>query len=594
MIKIGEKYGQFLIKAEIGRGGMGTIYHAVDIMLNREVALKIIHPQFADDAQLMERFKIEAMTQARMNHPNIVLIFSFNKIDTDYVIAMEYVDGHSLKELLQKKRQLSIQEASHYVEQILNGLQFAHQHNVIHRDIKPANILITHDQRVKLSDFGIAKVFGSQGLTKTGMLVGTPWYTSPEQIVGKDVDFRADLYSLGITFYEMLTGRVPFDSDNNSEFQIQKAHLETPPARPSIYNAEIGLRLEKFILQALQKKVEKRFQNAAEMLAELRQLQEHVTRITAVIKGAKDVPKGSRPAKGRSRLRPLPIVILLFVVMAVAGLTFWKGGGWFKSLFPKKAAEPVSVQTPAEKAITAGESKGNAVTQQQGELGKSPAVTVPGGSTKSENVSVEATQKNVQPGVTGKPPGVTDSAAAEQKATSEQQNATPGGTPVSVDAEVQRLRSMLDNENLAEADQLAQELLQRAPETRFYPLLGRAKFMMNNFPEAEKLWLQALAANEWLTLGFLHRHEPKGIGCLGQLRFKKGILIFDSKANPSHSFVFKSENVDAIRKTVDQDGITITASINDRQLEEDLVLLIKKNRRDKEAFLVQFFNRYIL
>jgi len=233
MIKIGEKLGHFLIRAEIGRGGMGTIYYALDTMLNREVALKIVHPQLADNEQLMERFKIEAMTQARLNHPHIVMIFSFNRIEDEYVIAMEYVEGRSLKELLQEKKQLHPAEAVDIVTQVAEGLRYAHAHNVIHRDIKPANILLGKDGAVKISDFGIAKIFGSQGLTKTGMLVGTPWYTSPEQIVGHEIDFRTDLYSLGVTFYEVLTGRVPFDSETNSEFQIQKAHLETPPPRPS-------------------------------------------------------------------------------------------------------------------------------------------------------------------------------------------------------------------------------------------------------------------------------------------------------------------------------------------------------------------------
>jgi len=241
MIKIGEKLGHFLIQAEIGRGGMGTIYFAVDTMLNREVALKAIHPQLADNQQLMDRFKIEAMTQARMNHPNIVTIFSFNKIDDQFIIAMEYVEGKSLKELLQTKKRLAPAEAIDIIIQVAEGLSYAHVQNVIHRDIKPANILLAKDNKVKISDFGIAKVFGAQGLTKTGMMMGTPWYTPPEQIMGKNIDFRADLYSLGVTFYELLTSRVPFDSETNSEFQIQKAHLETPPPRPSIYNYPAGL-----------------------------------------------------------------------------------------------------------------------------------------------------------------------------------------------------------------------------------------------------------------------------------------------------------------------------------------------------------------
>ncbi len=288
-------------------------------MLNREVALKVIHPQLADNQQLMERFKIEAMTQARLNHPHIVTIFSFHRIDDDYFIAMEYVEGRSLKELLQEKKQLHPAEAVEIITQVAEGLRYAHGHNVIHRDIKPANILIDKDGKVKISDFGIAKIFGSQGLTKTGILVGTPWYTSPEQIQGKHIDFRTDLYSLGVTFYEVLTGRVPFDSETNSEFQIQKAHLETPPPRPSIYNPEIGIKLEKLILTALQKKVEKRFQNARDMIDELRKIRSDMTK--AGVSSFPDVTqKIASPVKTSRSLLLMPLKILAFLALLVAGV----------------------------------------------------------------------------------------------------------------------------------------------------------------------------------------------------------------------------------------------------------------------------------
>ncbi|MCK4888410.1 MAG: serine/threonine protein kinase, partial [Candidatus Aminicenantes bacterium] len=175
MIRVGQTQGDFQIKAEIGRGGMGTIYYAVDTMLNREVALKVIHSELASNFQLMERFKVEAMTQGQMNHPNIVTVFSFTKIDDENVIAMEYVDGKNLKVLLREQNILSISDAVYYLKQICKGLKYAHDKNIIHRDIKPANVLIDNENRVKLSDFGIAKVFGKQGLTKRGMLLGTPW-----------------------------------------------------------------------------------------------------------------------------------------------------------------------------------------------------------------------------------------------------------------------------------------------------------------------------------------------------------------------------------------------------------------------------------
>lgn len=635
MIKIGEKLGHFLIQAEIGRGGMGTIYHAVDTMLNREVALKAIHPQLADNQQLMDRFKIEAMTQARMNHPNIVTIFSFNKIDDQYIIAMEYVDGKSLKELLQAKKMLKPGEAIGIIIQVAEGLAYAHAHNVIHRDIKPANILLDKDKQVKISDFGIAKIFGSQGLTKTGMMMGTPWYTPPEQIMGKNIDFRADLYSLGVTFYELLTSRVPFDSETNSEFQIQKAHLETPPPRPSIYNPQIGAKLEKIILQALQKKVEKRFQSAGEMVVELKKIHGELGQTASPDfspVGHTQILDAPTVKRRRSRQSPLRVVALLILLLAVGMAWIFlsgrigrhaSGGAIADKSLPGISAEQgqtgMKTQSlPEQKlaeAVGAEKNPANDVSGDQSSAASEKLVEAPA-DTADQNAPLKDDQTAVNDGKQGSSDpiqpnaeknqlqAVQAAAGADKKEEPEKELSKDAGLPVqglppqaeplgSLDAELIRLRGFLARKNLRAADRLADALLQSGTESRILPLLGNVKFFQNKFAAAEQLWLKSLQANLMVSVDLVHLHEASGDACLGQLKFKKKVILFSSDARGDHSFALQAGHVRSIGIDDDQ-KITILATINGQEINESFKLDNKINKTAKQQFLVDFLNKYVL
>ena len=603
MIKIGEKLGHFLIRAEIGRGGMGTIYHAVDTMLNREVALKVVHPQLADNEQLMERFKIEAMTQARLNHPHIVMIFSFNKIEDEYVIAMEYVEGRSLKELLQEKKQLHPAEAVDIVTQVAEGLRYAHSHNVIHRDIKPANILIGKDGKVKISDFGIAKIFGSQGLTKTGMLVGTPWYTSPEQIVGHEIDFRTDLYSLGVTFYEVLTGRVPFDSETNSEFQIQKAHLETPPPRPSIFNPEIGIKLEKIILQALQKKVEKRYQSARDMIDELRKVRTDLTK--AGLTGFPGVTqKIVVPTKQKRALLLTPLKIIAFLLLLLAGVVL------FVFLTGKSGMDEgrnATAGKPPEQTQGSLGADGSGSVVSKPETKAEEAVAIPGSEEKkAETPAGEAAHADAnKPGQAVAPLTVPPEKKEESvKAPAQeeilpdrgaalQENESAPSKPVSLDAELARLRGLLEARNLAAADRLSEALIRSGAEGRALPILGKVKFFLNQFTAAEKLWAQALQGNLLVSLEMVHRHADADDFCLGQLTFNKKMIMFNSRSRGEHSFALQAGDV---RSFALESGMMIHLAgvANGQEISENFVVAYKMRRLEKEKFLIAFINRYIL
>lgn len=617
MIKIGDKLGNFVIKAEIGRGGMGTIYFALDTMLSREVALKVVHPQLADNQQLMERFKIEAMTQARLNHPNIVTIFSFNKIEDEYVIAMEYIEGRSLKEMLQEKKQLQPAEAVDIIAQVAEGLRYAHAHNVIHRDIKPANILVGRDGKVKISDFGIAKILGSQGLTKTGMLMGTPWYTSPEQIVGKEIDFRTDLYSLGVTFYEVLTGRVPFDSETNSEFQIQKAHLETPPPRPSIFNPEIGIKLEKFILLALQKKVEKRFQCARDMIDELHKIRGDMTRAGLTFSPGV-TQKIVMPAEKKRRLLSLPLRILAFLLLLLAGVAlfvFLAGKSGMKEGRSAAVGEPpaqASAMPDAEKTGDATpKSEANQLHPVAAAAGEGPAADA------VEKKQAAQADPNAAAGATKVDPGPQGQAAAadeganlpprgnEPEKGQVRTEPLPGeGHPLQeekagmdklgmLDEELSRLRGFLETRNLAAADRLTNALLRSGAESRAFPLLGKVKFFMGQFPAAAELWSRALQDNLLVSLEMVHMHGGSDDFCLGQLKFKKKLILFNSNTRGDHSFALTAENLRPLMLGGGM-AIRITGTAGGLEIDESFLVAGKLRRLQKEKFLVDFINQHVL
>jgi serine/threonine protein kinase len=266
MIQIGKQVGDFLVKAEIRKGGMGTLYYALDTLLNREVALKVIHPHSALNKETLKKFRTEAMTQAQMNHPNIITLYCFSRIDDFDLIVMEYIRGTSMQEILATNGRFPLETAIHQLKQILRGLNYAHNRHIIHGDIKPGNILITDDNEIKLSDFGLARISGYVHNSSNSLPMGTPVYASPEQILGRELDQRSDIYSLGVTFYEMVTGEFPFPVKSDSSLEIEGAHLRSEPVKPSTFNPRITPEMEEFILKAIQKKPEMRFQSVIEML----------------------------------------------------------------------------------------------------------------------------------------------------------------------------------------------------------------------------------------------------------------------------------------------------------------------------------------
>jgi beta-lactam-binding protein with PASTA domain/predicted Ser/Thr protein kinase len=257
---------RYVIKRKLGSGGMADVYLAEDQELGRRVALKLLNDRHAADEQFVERFRREAQSAAGLNHPNIVSIFDRGRAEGTYYIAMEYLDGRTLKELLVRNGPTPIPIAIDYARQILGALAFAHRNGIIHRDIKPHNIIVGRDGRLKVTDFGIARSGASQ-MTEAGSIVGTAQYLSPEQARGAPVDPRSDLYSLGIVMYEMLTGKVPFTGDTPVE--IAMTHLSQIPDPPSKLRPEVPHDLDAVVMRALAKNPEQRYASSEEMEADL-------------------------------------------------------------------------------------------------------------------------------------------------------------------------------------------------------------------------------------------------------------------------------------------------------------------------------------
>jgi len=254
----------------VGAGGMSIVYKARCHRLNRNVAIKVLKPEFSNDTNFVTKFRIEAQASAGLSHPNIVNVYDVYDDDGIYFIVMELVEGITLKQYIQDNGRLPMDKAIDFSIQIAAGLEAAHDSHIIHRDIKPQNIIVSKNGNIKVTDFGIAKAASSNTLTSGAM--GSVHYISPEQARGGFSDERSDIYSLGITMYEMVTGRVPFEGDNNVSVALMHIQSDMIPPR-QYYPEDIYSSYEKIILKATQKKPERRYLTASAMIADLRRVQ---------------------------------------------------------------------------------------------------------------------------------------------------------------------------------------------------------------------------------------------------------------------------------------------------------------------------------
>jgi serine/threonine-protein kinase len=260
---IGKKIQNYEIKSHLGEGGMGTVFRAGDSVLDREVALKMLHAPLLQQPLFLERFKKEARVLAQLLHPNIAVIYNMIEQDNNHFMVMEYVEGRNLEALLRQYQTLSYKVVVPVFVQALEGLHHAHKKGIYHRDIKPANLILTPDGTVKLMDFGIAMVKGEQRLTQVNRVVGTVEYIAPEIIQGKEPSIATDLYAVGVTMYEMLTGKLPFEG--NTDYNLMQDILKKKPLSVDKLNASVPRALSNIVMKTLEKKPEDRFANAKEL-----------------------------------------------------------------------------------------------------------------------------------------------------------------------------------------------------------------------------------------------------------------------------------------------------------------------------------------
>jgi serine/threonine-protein kinase len=255
---------RYRILQRIGSGGMADVWLADDTHLQRRVALKVLHSRFAQDREFVERFRREAEAAAGLQHPNIVAVFDRGEVEGTYYIAMQYLEGRTLKQLIDAG--LAPDEAARLIRQVLEGARFAHRHGIVHRDLKPQNVIVDAEGKATVTDFGIARA-GVSEITQTGSVMGTPHYFSPEQAQGLEVTAVSDLYSIGVMLYEALTGRVPFEGD--SAVAVAMKQVSQPPQRPSSINPQVSPALDAVVMRALEKEPGRRFQSADAFIAAL-------------------------------------------------------------------------------------------------------------------------------------------------------------------------------------------------------------------------------------------------------------------------------------------------------------------------------------
>jgi tetratricopeptide (TPR) repeat protein len=328
--------GRYEFIEELGRGGMGKVYKVFDKKINDEVAIKILKPEISDDEKIIERFSNELKLARKIVHKNVGRMYDINDEDGTHFITMEYVPGEDLKSFIKRVGHLPAGKSISIAKQVCEGLVEAHRLGVVHRDLKPSNIMIDREGNARIMDFGIARSLKTKGLTSTGVMVGTPEYMSPEQVEGKEIDRRSDIYSLGVILFEMLTGKAPFSGE--TPYSIAFKHKTEPPPDPKEMNVQIPEKLSRVILKCMEKAKEERYQKAEELFSDLAQIEKAIPTTERVIPKKKPKTlKKKRVSIGSKKVLIPALVVIFLAILVAAALWIFRGGE------PMLVAEPISV-----------------------------------------------------------------------------------------------------------------------------------------------------------------------------------------------------------------------------------------------------------
>ena len=328
--------GRYQIIEELGKGGMGRVYKVFDTDIKEKIALKLLKPEIAADHETIERFSNELRFSRKISHRNVCRMYDLGKAEGTHYITMEYVHGEDLKRLIRKVGQLGTGKTILIAKQVCEGLAEAHRLGVVHRDLKPQNIMVDEDGNARIMDFGIARSLRAKGITGAGIMIGTPEYMSPEQVEGKDVDQRSDIYSLGVILYEMVTGRVPFEGD--TPFTIGVKHKSEMPKNPKEFNAQIADDLIRVILRCLEKDKGNRYQSVGEVRSELERIEQGLPTTERILPEKK--PFTSREITVKFNMKRLFIPASAFVAIIIAAIVIWR-------LVPRGKVVPVPEGKPS-------------------------------------------------------------------------------------------------------------------------------------------------------------------------------------------------------------------------------------------------------